>query len=215
MALIARRQEIVSETPNFRAREFRYYLSRTSYQKEWGKGYRKPGFGTRLLGFFLKFVPKVGPFKALDFKIPTQKTEDLYIASVDKTVEDYTRLLRETTAGNLHLENTDFDTGHATRAGEYGLTDKSYAHLLNQLAEHNFVQISPELRANILAFYGNPSAPVATKKKPEEWQKTQDELEKLRALPESTPAASKAELQIEPDPKPLESSQEEDSTQRE
>jgi len=35
VALIARRQEIVSETPNFKARQFRYYLSRTSYQKEW------------------------------------------------------------------------------------------------------------------------------------------------------------------------------------
>jgi len=62
VALIARRQEIVSETPNFRAREFRYYLSRANYQKEWGKGYRKPGFGTRLLAFFLRFVPKIGPF---------------------------------------------------------------------------------------------------------------------------------------------------------
>ena len=192
VALIARRQEIVSETPNFRAREFRYYLSRANYQKEWGKGYRKPGFGTRLLAFFLRFVPKIGPFKALDFKIPTQKSEDLYIASVDKTVEDYTKLLHETAAGDLHLSNTDFDTGHDTRAGEYGLTDKAYAHLLDQLASHNFEQISPELRANILEFYGDPNAPLATKKKPADWQKTQDELAKLRALPESAPGGSKA-----------------------
>ena len=61
-----------------------------------GKGLSRPGFGTRLLAFFLRFVPKIGPFKALDFKIPTQKTEDLYIASVDKTVENYTKLLQET-----------------------------------------------------------------------------------------------------------------------
>jgi len=54
VALVARRKEIVSETPNFRARQFRYYLSRTSYQKEWGKGYRKPGFGTRALAFFFR-----------------------------------------------------------------------------------------------------------------------------------------------------------------
>jgi hypothetical protein len=193
VALIARRQEIVSETPNFRARQFRYYLSRTSYQKEWGKGYRRPGFGTRVLAFFLKFVPKIGPFKALDFKIPTQKTEDLYIASVDKTVEDYTKLLRETADGNLQLTNTDFDTGHDTRAGEYRLTDDTYARLLDQLAGHNFDQITPELRANILAFYGDPNAPIATKKKPGVWQKTQDELERLRALPNAAAIGSKAE----------------------
>jgi hypothetical protein len=94
VALIARRKELVAETPNFRARQFRYYLSRANYQKEWGKGYRKPGFGTRVLAFFLRFVPKVGPFKALDFKIPTKQTEDLYIASVDRSMENYIKLVK-------------------------------------------------------------------------------------------------------------------------
>ncbi len=184
VALIARRKEIVAETPNFRKRQFRYYLSRTNYEKEWGKGYRRPGFGTRLLAFILRFVPKVGPFKALDFKIPTQQTEDLFIASMDRTVEDYTKLLHEVADGNLHLANTDFDTGRDTRAGEYRLTDQTYARLLDQLAGHNFDQVTPELRANILAFYSNPSAPNATKKKQAAWQETEAEIEKLRALPE-------------------------------
>lgn len=195
VALVARRQEIVNETPNFRARQFRYYLSRTNYQKEWGKGYRRPGFGTRVLAFFLRFVPKVGPFKALDFKIPTQKTEDLYIASVDRTIENYTMLLHETADGKLQLTNTDFDTGHDTLAGEYALTDKTYAKLLDQLAGHGFIQLQPDLRSNILGFYSNPSAPLATKKKPATWQKTQDELEKLRSLPES-PSGSKSTAEI-------------------
>jgi hypothetical protein len=185
VALIARRKEIVAETPNFRARQFRYYLSRTNYQKEWGKGYRRPGFGTRVLAFFLRFVPKIGPFKALDFKIPTQKTEDLYVASVDKTVESYTALLHQTAQGKLTLPNMDFDTGHDTRAGEYRMTDDAYAHLLDQLAARNFDLLSPELRGNILAFYGDPNAPIATKKKAALWQKTQDELNRLRALPAS------------------------------
>jgi hypothetical protein len=194
VALVARRKEIVAETPNFRARQFRYYLSRTNYQKEWGKGYRKPGFGTRVLAFFLRFVPKVGPFKALDFKIPSQKTEDLYIASVDKTVENYTALLQETAQGKLTLTNTDFDTGHDTRAGEYRLTDKAYAHLLDQLAAQNFDRVSPELRGNILAFYSDPNAPIATKKKTTAWQKTQDELNRLRASPSNGPATTPAQL---------------------
>jgi hypothetical protein len=197
VALIARRSEIVKETPNFRARQFRYYLSRTSYQREWGKGYRRPGFGTRVLGFFLRFVPKVGPFKALDFKIPTQKTEDLYVASVDLTVEDYKTLLHETENGTLRLTNTDFDTGKDTRAGEYAMTDKAYAHLLQQLAQRNFDQISPDLRSNILAFYSNPDSPLATKKNPKAWQQTQGELEKLRALPDTLPAG-KTTSQVTP-----------------
>lgn len=182
VALVARKKELVAETPNFNARKFRYYLSRASYQREWGKGYRKPGFGTRVLAFLLKFVPKIGPFKAVDFKIPTQKTEDLYIASVDRTLDDYKKLLTEASTNKLQLPNTDFDTGRMTRAGEYVLTDKSYARLLDQLSQHNFDQITPDLRENILAFYGDPNAAIATKHNASAWEKTQDELQRLKAL---------------------------------
>ena len=53
VALVARKKELVAETPNFNSRKFRYNLSRADYQREWGKGYRRPGFGTRVLAFFL------------------------------------------------------------------------------------------------------------------------------------------------------------------
>jgi len=193
VALVAYKKEIVSETPNFNSRKFRYYLSRANYQKEWGKGYRRPGIGTRILAFFLRFMPKVGPFKALAFKIPTRKTEDLYIASVNHTLDNYKGLLAEVNAKKLSLANTDFDTGRMTHAGEYVLTDNSYAHLLDQLAQQNFDHVTPELRENILAFYSDPNAPIATKKKSGAWQKTQDEVERLKAFnPSETPAIKEA-----------------------
>ena len=181
VALLARKKELVAETPNFNAKKFRYYLSRANYQREWGKGYRKPGFGTRVLAFFLKFVPKVGPFKAVDFKIPNQQTEDLYIASVDRTLDDYRSLLAKAGNDKLKLPDTDFDTGRPARAGEYSLADETYGHLLDQLAKKNFEQISPDLAVNILSFYKDPIAPIATKKHGD-WQRTQDEIEKLRAV---------------------------------
>ncbi|MFZ0734385.1 MAG: zinc dependent phospholipase C family protein [Candidatus Sulfotelmatobacter sp.] len=181
VALIARKKELVAETPNFSSRKFRYYLSRAKYQKEWGRGYRRPGFGTQVLAFFLRFVPKVGPFKALDFKIPTHTSEDLYIASVDRTIENYKAVLSEVDKQDLHLPNTDFDTGRVTHAGEYGLTDDSYARLLNQLAKQNFVKVTPELRENILSFYSDPRAPLSTKRNAAAWNKTQDELRRLKS----------------------------------
>jgi hypothetical protein len=46
-----------------------HYLSRTDYQKEWGKGYRRPGFGAKVLAFFLKIIPKIGPFQAYKSQI--------------------------------------------------------------------------------------------------------------------------------------------------
>src|SRR5215469_4905423 len=181
VALLARKKEIVADTPNFDAKKFRYYLSRANYQREWGKGYRYPGFGTRVLAFFLNFVPKAGPFKALDFKIPTQKTEDLYVASVDHTIDNYRGLLQQVRNKNLYLPNTDFDTGRMTRAGEYRLTDDSYANLLDRLARNKFEQVTPELQQNILSFYQDESALLATKRKAAAWQKTQEELEKLKS----------------------------------
>jgi len=187
VALVARKKELVAETPNFNARKFRYYLSRANYQREWGKGYRRPGFGTRVLAFFLRFVPKVGPFKALDFKIPTRKTEDLYIASVNHTLENYKNLLAVAGAKNLRLPNTDFDTGRMTHAGEYVLTDKAYARLLDQLAQRDFAQVTPDLRKNLLAFYGDANAPVTTKQNSGMWQKIQDEVQRLKALPPPGP----------------------------
>lgn len=191
VALVARKKEIVKDTPNFNSRKFRYNLSRANYQKEWGKGYRRPGFGTRVLAFFMKFVPKIGPFKALDFKIPTQQTEDLYIASVNHTIDNYKTLLVDTRKKELSLPNTDFDTGKDTHAGEYSLTDDTYAYLLGKLSDHNFEHITPELRDNILAFYIDPSAAIATKRNADSWRKAQEELEKLKALeqPANTPAA--------------------------
>ena len=189
VALLARKKELVSETPNFNARKFRYYLSRASYQREWGKGYRKPGFGARVLAFWLRFVPKVGPFKALDFKIPTRKTEDLYIASVNHTLDNYRGLLKEVPANDLHLPNTDFDTGKMTYAGEYALTDKAYARLLDQLAKHDFQQVTPELRDNILGFYRDPKAPIATKKSSQAWEKTLTELQRLKSAGPQNPSS--------------------------
>src|SRR5271165_402306 len=182
VALLARKKELVAETPNFNARKFRYYLSRATYQREWGKGYRRPGFGTRVLAFLLRLVPKVGPFKAVDFKIPTQTTEDLYIASVNHTLDNYRSLLAEVGTRKLLLPNTDFDTGRMTHAGEYPLTDTAYARLLDQLAQRNFDKVTTDLRENILAFYSDPSAAIATKQNAAAWQRMQDQLQRLRTL---------------------------------
>ena len=187
VALVARRDEIVADTPNFHEKKFLYYLSRTDYEREWGTEYRKPGFGIRVLAVFLKIVPKVGPFSALAFKIPTTKTEDMYIASVDSTVEQYHRLLDETRVEDLRLPNRDCDTGREARAGEYVLTDKAYARLLDALAQKNFASLTGDLKDNILHFYSDLNAPFATKRNKKEWQKTLAELGKLKAAPAEVP----------------------------
>jgi hypothetical protein len=182
VALLARKQAIVKDTPNFHKQRFLYYLSRKSYEKEWGKGYRKPGIGTRILAFFLKLVPKVGPFRALAFKIPTTQTEDMYIKSVDLTIQGYSKLLHETKLSDLTLPNKDCDTGLPTKAGEYALTDKAYGKLLKQLADKHFEHVTMALRQNILQFYADPNAPIRTKQNKKDWEEILANLDKLRAI---------------------------------
>ena len=85
------------------------------------------------------------------------------------------------------MTNTDFDTGQDTHAGEYVLTDNTYAHLLNQLTKDKFVGLTATLQQNILTFYSDPNAPIATKRNADDWKKT---LEELDLLKEQQPAAT-------------------------
>jgi hypothetical protein len=63
----------------------------------------------------------------------------------------------------VSLPNLNFDTGNTTTPGEYVLTDDTYATLLSQLAKNNFATLTPELRDNIVQFYSDSNAPIATK----------------------------------------------------
>jgi len=194
-ALVAHKDDIIRETPNFNKKKFLYYLSRAQYEHEWGKKYQKPGAGSRVLAFFLKFVPKVGPFRALAFKTPGKSEEDMYVKSVNETVEEYARVLREAKNDKLDLPNRDFDTGKPTRGGEYVLTDKAYSRLLDDLSKRDFKTLSPELRSNILAFYTDKTGAIATSKRKGEWKKTEEELAKLKA---TSPDSLAPENEIKP-----------------
>jgi Zinc dependent phospholipase C len=183
VALLARTKELVPDKNNGAKKKYLYYLSRADYQREWGRTYRHPGFGTRVLAVFLKIIPKRGPFNALGFKVPPQPAEDLFVKSIDSTLQDYGKFLDEARKGTLQLEDKDFDTGHETRPGEYALADQTYARLVGDLAKSQFKDLSPPLRENIETYYSNSEAPLATKRHPKQWRKLEAELEQLKDTP--------------------------------
>ena len=194
VALQTHKKELMKETPNFAKKKFLYRLSRSNYEKEWGKDYVKPGVGTRILSTLLRYIPKIGPFKGLAFKNPNAQTEDLYIKSINTTVDQYRALLDLVRADTLVLPNCDFDTGNRTRAAEYSITDESYAKLLGQLSGRKFDRTSAELRANILDFYSDPSSQVETKRDLNDWNNVLSQLDQLKAMtPPPTVAGSPAQ----------------------
>jgi len=189
VALLAKRDELVKENPSLARKKFLYNLKRAEYEKEWGNGYQKPGFGARILAAMFKLIPKAGPFKAIAFKMPSPDTETLYLKSVNSSVEQYKAYLQDLKAGKLVLENKDFDTGKPTSAGEYKLTDDAYATLLTRLADHKFAGASTALQQNILAFYSPPAVPIFNRKKPEQRDRILRNVEELRLFLLETIAA--------------------------
>jgi len=180
VALRTHKTELMRETPNFAKKKFLYRLSRSDYERNWGKTYTKADFGTRLLSVMLRFVPKIGPFKGMGFDNPTAKTEDLYIKSINATVDRYHILLEEVRAGTLTLPNCDLDDGNATSATEYVLADEAYAALLAQLAAQKFDGTTPQLRDNVVAFYSHVS--LGTAKDPEHRKSVLANLEQLKQM---------------------------------
>jgi len=181
VALQTHKKDLIRETPDFAKRKFLYRLSRSDYERQWGKDYVKPGVGTRILSTLLRYMPKIGPFKGLAFNNPTPQTEDLYFKSINTTVDQYRAFLEEVRSDSLVLPNCDLDSGNATKAAEYSLTDDTYATLLAQLSERKFEGTSPALRDNILQFYSDLSVPIETKKDQPRWQGVLTALDQLKS----------------------------------
>lgn len=199
-----KRAEILKANPQMTRRRFEYRLSRRNYESDWGNIYRRarfgraewsggsdaqPGFLARFLIFLARILPKVGPLRTLRFKAPTPQTEAMFLQSFRSTSQHYRAMLAELPSDPSSLQEVDLDTGKSTRAGEYALADRTYAKLLDKLADQNFSGVDPSLRADILAFYSDINAPIATKKDPKEWQKVLSELARLKAGPATTPAS--------------------------
>jgi hypothetical protein len=197
VALQTHKKELMRETPNFAKRKFLYRLSRTGYEKEWGKDYVKPGVGTRILSTLLLYMPKIGPLKGMAFNNPTPQTEDLYIKSINATVDQYRAFLEQVRADTLVLPNSDFDSGNPTKAAEYSLADETYAKLLARLSDRQFDRTSPALRTNILDFYSDLSLPIETKKDEGHWRGLLLSLDQLKLV---TPVPAVAETPAPPAP---------------
>jgi hypothetical protein len=190
-----KQDEIKDDIPDATKKKFLYNLSRSNYEREWGKDYHKPRPGERFLAFLYKLLPKFGPLKVLQFKTPTPQTEQMFEASFNATLDHYRKLLTEVRRGGVDLPNDNFDVGENTGPGKYGLNDQAHATLLDKLADKNFAGVTPELKAELLHFFAEPDAPYATKRNASAWGRLQVELERLKS---AAPAPVVADSSTQP-----------------
>ncbi len=175
-----KKSEIVKDAPGTTKRKFLYNLSRSSYRKSWGTEYQQPGFRSRLLARVISILPRVGRSRTLRFEVPTPAVEKLFMASFNAALGRYREQLSALGVDQLTLPNENFDLGEVAQAGNYRLCDRAYAQLLGKLEGH-YADMPGELRINILAFYGDLSAPISTKTDSGEWAKVVKELDELKA----------------------------------
>jgi hypothetical protein len=180
-----KKHEIQHSDPSETKTKYIYHISNSEYRKDWGDIYEKPGFGARLKAFFLRLLPKIGPFSGLAFHPPTPTVEHLYMDSFNKTLDRYRLLLLAQQEGQLLLPNNNLDTGAMTEAASYGLTDETYAKLVQKT---NGRPVSDALRQIILSYYADLEKPFATKQNAKAWQ---DLIKELNTLKSTTVAVAR------------------------
>jgi hypothetical protein len=190
VAWTLKKDEIKTELPGITKKKFRYNLSKSNYEREWGRNYLKPTFRERLLAFLYKLIPKFGPLKVLQFKTPTPEAQRMFRASFNATLDQYRSLIADIANGHLDLPNDNFDVGEATGPGKYGMNDDAHAKLLDRLANQKFAGISPELRDELLQFYSDPDAPYSTKRDSKAWANVQSQLAQLKSATPSEASAN-------------------------
>ena len=176
-----KKQEIRKDAPSATRKTFLYNLSRSSYEKNWGATYKRPGIRSKILAAVFRVVPRAGPFRPLSFKRLTPEIEKMYMASFNATIERYRELLSEQNAGGLTLPNDNLDVGTSTAAGKYTLADAAYSKLLHKLQGH-YAEMPQELRSDILAFYHGPGLANSTKTNADDSARVVKELDQLRAV---------------------------------
>lgn len=174
-----KQDELKTDMPGITRKRFLYNLSRSNYEREWSRDYRKPTPIENFLAFIYKLIPKWGPLRILQFRTPTPQTEQMFEESFNATLEQYRKLLAQTGEGKLALPNDNFDVGEPTGPGKYRLNDEAHAKLLDRLAQKNFAGVDPELTRELAQFFADSNAPYSMKQKAKAWAKIQAELRQL------------------------------------
>ena len=183
----ANRHELRKVNKRIRRRDYVYKQSKEDFEKEFGTGYERPGFGARIVAGIINILPKVGKLRSLKFIAPSPEAQALFRASFRQTMVTLCKFAGEqtpTVSQAPDLPNTDFDTGHPTRLGEYSLADRTYGEWVRELDKNKFKNISPVMKQNILTFFADSSSkPLDVEEKEKEnLEKTRQALVNLRAL---------------------------------
>ena len=177
-----KRDEIRNSQPSETKKEFIYNISNSGYRKEWGHIYEKPGFGTRLKAFFLRFVPKVGPFSGLAFHPPPPAVEQLYMESFNETLATIARWsLRNRKTGS----NCPMTTSILEQSPEQPLMGSLTKHTPSCSTKRAANESRTPCAGTFSLITRDLEKPIATKRNSKAWHKLIKELDTLKSTPQA------------------------------
>jgi len=150
-----KREEIEKITPGVTQTSFVFNLSRQQYEQQFGRDYARPHGLARVVGWLYRILPKVGPFRALAFQVPTPEAEQLFLTSFTQTKESFAQELRSARARTLTVADTNLDVGKPLARGRYSLADETYDDLLAKLRKRNFEGTPAALMTDLRRHYGD------------------------------------------------------------
>jgi Zinc dependent phospholipase C len=181
IAWAQRKDDIQASTPGITRDRFTFVMSRSSYERNWGKQYDRPSFGDQVLAILLRLIPPIGPLRTLQFRMPTAPVESLFMRSFNRSVQQYQEKLQNIDDGRLLLENVNYDTGEVSAPGSYRLKDDTYAYWLNKLAQNGLQTVTIEMKANLLQYYHDLKIPLLAKGNCKEQTRLRAEIEQLKS----------------------------------
>jgi Zinc dependent phospholipase C len=191
--VVLHRNDFPADLANDSFQAFLDHIARADFQTVWNRYRHKPGVRTHLLAVLIRFLPRIGPLSDLAIRIPTPDTQDLYVKSMNHSIEVYGGLLKQL-AATSHLAyaipNRDLDTGDKSQPGTYALTDKTYARLLHKITTYPQRSIAPGLKQDILEYYSDLNTPIATKKNSKAWAHVVKDLAVLQNMPGAAAASN-------------------------
>ncbi len=181
IAWAERENDIRHAQPGMTRSKFVYFISRSSYEREWGKQYDRPTMRDRIAAKVLRLIPPIGPLRALRFRMPTPEVEQLFMQSFDRSVTEYTAQVDRVRANTLKMANPNYDLGEGVKPGVYALQDQTYAYWLDQLAAKQYESVTPDMREELLKYFQTvPSSRVEIE--PREQIRLLAELQDLKAM---------------------------------
>lgn len=157
-------------------------LSQAAFENGWDKYRKRAGIGTYTLAGIIYILPKLGALSCLAIRGPNAKTQEMYVESLNQSIDSLRLALSHFDKIAGYLPNRDLDTGLKIKPGGYRLTDETYARLLADLTSRPKETIPIGLQRDIDNYYADPDAPIATKKNSAKWARIQAQLKVLAAM---------------------------------